>query len=126
MKHTNYCSRCKATDVPLLKYSKGRNGMTQYYQCRDCQSEKQRAYRKTSSGSVAVKRSLYNQYKKNRKKIIARNMVNHNVRVGKLIKPEHCSRCGDTRNIQGHHPDYNKPLEVLWLCSSCHSDEHRV
>jgi hypothetical protein len=23
-----------------------------------------------------------------------------------------------------HHPDYDKPLEVVWVCRSCHLDIH--
>jgi hypothetical protein len=26
---------------------------------------------------------------------------------------------------QGHHPDYSKPFEVVWLCQLHHSEEHR-
>lgn len=31
------------------------------------------------------------------------------------LKDEFCSKV-----IQAHHPDYNKPLEVVWLCASHH------
>lgn len=40
----------------------------------------------------------------------------------KLIR-QPCVRCGNKKS-QGHHPDYYKPLEVVWLCSRCHTDEH--
>lgn len=26
--------------------------------------------------------------------------------------------------MQGHHPDYSKPLEVEWLCPRCHGARH--
>lgn len=42
---------------------------------------------------------------------------------GKLIKPELCARCSKPGRIEGHHPDYSKPLEVEWLCKSCHTKE---
>lgn len=35
-----------------------------------------------------------------------------------------CQRCGEKRS-EAHHPDYSKPLEVVWLCHPCHMKEHR-
>jgi hypothetical protein len=56
----------------------------------------------------------------------AQTVVNHAVKAGKLIKPEICSSCDKKgRQIEGHHDDYNKPLEVTWLCSACHKQLHR-
>lgn len=34
-------------------------------------------------------------------------------------------RCGTDKNVHGHHHDYSKPLDVEWLCSTCHGIEHR-
>jgi hypothetical protein len=45
------------------------------------------------------------------------------IRSGKL-KPCPCETCGSTTNIQAHHDDYNKPLDVRWLCHSCHTILH--
>jgi hypothetical protein len=48
------------------------------------------------------------------------------VKRGVLIKPDLCSRCGQHgRRIEAAHHDYTKPLEVTWLCSSCHHFEDR-
>jgi hypothetical protein len=41
-----------------------------------------------------------------------------------ILKPQPCSGCGSTNRIQAHHTDYSKPLEVVWLCSKCHTKEH--
>lgn len=34
-----------------------------------------------------------------------------------------CEECG-SENSQRHHHDYNKPLEINWLCPICHAKEH--
>jgi len=48
-------------------------------------------------------------------------MVSRAVRDGRLARPSRCSRCGEKgRRIEAHHPDYTKPLEVIWVCSLCH------
>jgi hypothetical protein len=68
----------------------------------------------------------------------ARNRVNYKVNKklqaavssSRITKPSNCQKCGievtDKRRLQGHHPDYSKPLEVIWVCDSCHKDIHRA
>ncbi len=41
-----------------------------------------------------------------------------------LLVPESCEQCGSTENIDAHHDDYSKPLEVRWLCRSHHKRLH--
>lgn len=36
-----------------------------------------------------------------------------------------CEICGSIVNLHGHHEDYNKPLEVRWLCRKHHFECHR-
>ena len=49
------------------------------------------------------------------------------VQSGKIKKPKICSECEHENNIiHGHHPDYSKPLNVVWLCPKCHVDVHRL
>lgn len=54
----------------------------------------------------------------------ARVKLSQAVKAGKVIKPGICERCESTRKLEGHHPDYSRPLEVQWLCSPCHSLVH--
>lgn len=40
-----------------------------------------------------------------------------------ILAKKPCEICGK-ENSEAHHPDYGKPLEVKWLCSSHHRKEH--
>lgn len=48
-----------------------------------------------------------------------------------ILHPQPCEVCGKTdpklgrRSIHAHHDDYDKPLEVRWLCSQHHREWHR-
>lgn len=50
----------------------------------------------------------------------ARAKIHRLIKVGTLIRPSICEKCGKEGYIIAHHDDYNKPLEVRWLCASCH------
>lgn len=39
-------------------------------------------------------------------------------------KKQPCSECGSTKNVCRHHDDYTKPLEIRWLCRTCHLNWH--
>lgn len=40
------------------------------------------------------------------------------------IESQPCSICGSIKNVDAHHEDYSKPLEVVWLCRSHHQLRH--
>lgn len=48
----------------------------------------------------------------------------YQVKTGRIVRPDKCSKCEDKGIIHGHHPDYGKPLEVVWLCAKCHQRHH--
>ena len=61
----------------------------------------------------------------NPEKYKANYMISNALRGGRLLKPEVCAHCSTaTSRIEAHHPDYSRPLEVVWLCSQCHSQLH--
>ncbi len=53
----------------------------------------------------------------------ANNLLNKAVRMQKIIK-EPCFVCGSTY-VVGHHVDYQKPLDVVWLCQKHHKEIHK-
>ena len=59
---------------------------------------------------------------KNRIKRLAKDAVHNAIRAGKMIKKP-CKICGENK-VEGHHPDYTKPLEVVWLCDKHHTEVH--
>ena len=66
--------------------------------------------------NVRKMRGLYPE--KNR----ARAAVCRAVRSGKII-PQPCALCGAAKT-EAHHADYSKPLDVIWVCRSCHFKIH--
>jgi hypothetical protein len=48
------------------------------------------------------------------------------IRIGQLVKPFHCERCPDPGPLTVHHLDYTRPLDIEWLCRTCHDREHGV
>lgn len=49
--------------------------------------------------------------------------VQYALRSGKLQK-QPCWVCGD--KAEGHHPDYSRPLDVVWLCPPHHKQAHAL
>jgi len=64
--------------------------------------------------------------KRNPQKAAAHTLVLWAIKSGILVKPLKCEECKKLGKIEGHHEDYLKPLEVKWLCKSCHCKKHQI
>lgn len=53
----------------------------------------------------------------------AHKAVGEAVKRGELVR-EVCVKCG-REDTFAHHEDYDKPLEIVWLCQPCHSKRHK-
>ena len=81
------------------------------------------AYIRTERGKEARRTSAENQKFYNAKKVAARQIVRMAI-VGGILVKQPCERCGAVE-VEAHHEDYDKPLEVNWLCLSDHRKLHR-
>lgn len=73
-----------------------------------------------------LQKSKNNWGKRNRLKRNAHTQLKRAIDKGLILKQNKCEICGKTNcNIEAHHYDYSKPLDVIWLCTECHGKVHR-
>lgn len=84
---------------------------------------KQRYCRGCHAANMRANRPKHKDLKPEaRKKANARAYTHEYVRRG-VIKKNPC-KCGSEK-VEAHHHDYDKPLEVTWLCRKCHLEHHK-
>jgi hypothetical protein len=93
--------------------------------CVICRRESDaRRYRKHKK----KRHALSDKYKKlegpARDKYLARRKLQWAVKTGKVRKLKGCQLCW-RKAVHGHHENYSKPLEVIWVCQRCHTHLHK-
>jgi DNA-binding CsgD family transcriptional regulator len=68
---------------------------------------------------LSVSRQFVNQII-NSQKAWARKYLCSAVNQGRVFRPGKCQECDSECVPHGHHNDYSKPLQIVWLCSKCH------
>ncbi len=137
IKHCNTCG----TDKPLDDFHKraaSKDGRASL--CKECQrqrdqarfsdpavrhahNERCKAYQHGEGKLIAgAAKSRY--HKKHAKKRKAHVMVGNAIRDGKLIRKP-CEVCDAVKTV-AHHDDYDRPLDVRWLCERHHKEWHRL
>jgi len=97
----------------------------EYFRAKDLKPErmaKKEAWQKSKHGREIINQRIRKDRICNKAKYRAKEMVEYRVNRG-IIEQQPCIVCGNT-NSMGHHPDYTKPLEVMWLCQKHHSEIH--
>ena len=78
----------------------------------------------STEGAVETLRTRGERYPE---KVAARKILQNAVLAGIVLRPEYCQGCGQVGvQLEAHHEDYDKPMDVIWMCVRCHKDEHRV
>lgn len=122
--HLNKCKTCARIDTKT-NVAKNPEHYREYYR-----------RRAMTPKAVAQRRKYAKEHPDVIKAIKKRWVINNPVKISAIKKRlnasrhnnEHkkqpCQVCGTTKWIHGHHPDYSKPLEVIWLCAKHHKEEH--
>jgi hypothetical protein len=128
--HLGKCKECTKSDAMAYRvknlarvkeYDRNRpnhaeriaNNKAQYQ--KDMADEQKRARRWANAAMWRMANPL-----KRKAHIVTSNAI----RGGKLEKKP-CEHCGAAEKVHAHHEDYNKPLDVNWLCVDCHGARHR-
>lgn len=78
-------------------------------------------WRKTDKGKALRKKVAERIQREGKFRVYGR--LHYALKIGK-IKKKPCEVCGINLNVHAHHDDYNKPLDVVWLCSKHHRGRH--
>ena len=110
--HLNKCKNCAIKDVI-------KNRTENIERIRDYDRK-----RKSLPHRRELNRKVCAEYATNYpKRRAAQAAVRYAVRRGKLI-PQPCFICGE--KAEAHHPDYDAPLSVVWLCPAHHKQAHAL
>ena len=119
MSATKRCSKC-GRELPTSEFNRdeSRNAGLKPW-CRRCMAEYQHERYETGANLDERLRAC----ERNPSPDNAGRAVRAAIKAGRLTRPHTCSGCGCTdeeRRIEAHHADYSRPLDVIWLCTSCH------
>lgn len=62
---------------------------------------------------------------KNKHKMRAQGTAARYARLGMIEKKNTCEICDTDGKLHMHHFDYDRPIDVVWLCHQCHGLVHR-
>ena len=117
------CGKCRQVKPVGEFYKSTRDGYRS--RCKPCHHEDVRIYNR----NPAVKRRMaefqrrYYRDPKLKMRYKARIFA-HRMTANGTIEQQPCAFCGSEQS-QRHHPDYEQPLLIVWLCAICHKKLHK-
>lgn len=120
--------RCYACNQhkPALDFGTDRSKPGRHFcgsRCKVCDNERKRLRAKLHPG-----RERAYEAKKDPKRVRASSRLRAAVKCGEVAKWPCCALPDCTlhdKKVQAHHPDYDQPLSVVWLCSTHHFQAHQ-
>ena len=114
---TSYCKEC--TNKSLKQYNQNHI---------DERSAMVRKWKKLNKEKTALSRRQDYEKKRNKPNYLIKNriywLVGAMLKRGEIEKPSSCALCNATGRIVAHHPDYNYPKTIIWVCLKCHHKVH--
>ena len=110
--HVNKCKECNKNDVTA-----NRNNNIEKIRAYDRERGKEPERIKAATEITKAWRA------EDSRRNVAHTQVYQAIRKGNLVR-QPCIRCGEVKSL-AHHEDYDKPLEVMWLCQPCHKQRHK-
>lgn len=123
--HLNKCKDCTRTDVARHR-QENLEKVRAYDKLRGSAQHRvaaRKEYAKTEQGRAAHRRALKASQLRFPQRATARYAVSNAIRDGRLAR-QPCWVCGD--RAEAHHPDYDRPLDVVWLCQPHHQQAHAL
>lgn len=126
-----YASKCKDCAKAIVKAAREKNpGKYRDYDKkranRPDRVAARAAYVKTENGKAAVKRARQAYAAKAPERRAAHIAVGNAVRDGRLVPWPCCAMPECSNKPEAHHPDYSRPLDVVWLCQAHHKQAHAL
>jgi hypothetical protein len=110
--HLNKCKECNKKDV-LEHRLKNLYRIRKYDRERGKNAERIKASTEITKAWRA----------EDKRRCAAHNAVARAIKSGSLVRNK-CIRCSEPKTV-AHHEDYDKPLDVMWLCQPCHKTRHK-
>lgn len=84
------------------------------------------AYLKTEAGRAATNRARQAYKERNPKRRAAQVALGNAVRDGHVTPWPACAVPECSAKPEAHHPNYDRPLDVVWLCPAHHKQAHAL